>query len=145
MVQIFFFNRSDGGCSPSWALHTFLPTLGELQVLKGLDLFLPSPLRTPVSWALLRMFSSMLFLVSFHFRIPKGFLDFCASAESLHAHFDPAIFTVVLAINDKHTLPVRHLPTISPFWHWWQKAPKFFSPPLTSMSKKRHAPLELLQ
>jgi hypothetical protein len=28
---------------------------------------------------------------------------------------NPAIFTVVLAINDKHTLAVRHLPTISPF------------------------------
>jgi hypothetical protein len=30
---------------------------------------------------------------------------------SIDAHSDPAIFTVVLAINDKHTLSVKHLPT----------------------------------
>jgi hypothetical protein len=46
----------------------------------------------------------MLFLLSFHVRIPKGFYPSY-----------PAISTVVLAINDKHTLLVKLLPTISPF------------------------------
>jgi hypothetical protein len=36
-------------------------------------------------------------------------LDFCASAESSHAHSVPTIFTIVLAINDKHTLSVNFL------------------------------------
>jgi hypothetical protein len=49
----------------------------------------------------LRAFSSTLFLLSFHVRIPKGFYPSY-----------PAISTVVLAINDKHTLLVKHLPTI---------------------------------
>jgi hypothetical protein len=30
---------------------------------------------------------------------------------SIDAHSDSAIFTVVLAINDKHTISVKHLPT----------------------------------
>jgi hypothetical protein len=46
----------------------------------------------------------MLFLLSFHVRIPKGFYPYY-----------PVISTVVLAINDKHTLLVKLLPTISPF------------------------------
>ena len=71
----------------------------------ALDLCLPSPLWTPVSWALLCAFSSTLFLLSFHFRIPKGFYPSY-----------PAIFTVVLAINDKHTLPIKHFPTGYSLW-----------------------------
>jgi hypothetical protein len=38
----------------------------------------------------------------------------CCSYFSIDAHSDPAIFTVVLAINEKHTLPVKHFPTLSP-------------------------------
>jgi hypothetical protein len=38
-----------------------------------------------------------------------------SDARLLHSSYTHAIFTVVLAINDKHTLPVKHLPTISPF------------------------------
>jgi hypothetical protein len=33
----------------------------------------------------------------------------------LHSSCTHAIFIVVLAINDKHMLPVKHFPTISPF------------------------------
>jgi hypothetical protein len=47
----------------------------------------------------------MLFLLSFHVRIPKGFYPSY-----------PAISTVVLAINDKHTLLVKLLPTPYELW-----------------------------
>jgi hypothetical protein len=72
----------------------------------SLDLYLPSPLQTHVSRALplLRAFSSMMFLLSFHVQIPKGFYPSY-----------PAISTIVLAINDKNMLLGKHLPTISPF------------------------------
>jgi hypothetical protein len=32
-----------------------------------------------------------------------------------HRYCTQAIISVVLAINDKHMLPVKHFPTISPF------------------------------
>jgi hypothetical protein len=56
-------------------------------------------------------------------------------------------------MNDKHSLSVKYLPTISPFGidgntstHMHSDSPPgLFSPPLTSMSKKKHAPPELLQ
>jgi hypothetical protein len=62
-------------------------------------------------------------------------------------------FIVVLAINDKHSLSVKYFPIISPFGidgntitHMHSNSPpRLFSPPLTSMSKKKHAPPELLQ
>jgi hypothetical protein len=38
-------------------------------------------------------------------------LSIRCSCLSIDAHSNPAIFTVVLAINDKHTLSVKHLPT----------------------------------
>ena len=38
-----------------------------------------------------------------------------SDARLLHSSYTHAIFIVVLAINDKHTLHVKHLPTISPF------------------------------
>jgi hypothetical protein len=82
----------------------------------------------------LRAFSSMLFLLSFHVRIPKGFYPSY-----------PAISTVVLAINDKHTLLVKLCQQSPPLALMATTTPEFFSPPLTSMSKKRHAPPELLQ
>jgi hypothetical protein len=54
-------------------------------------------------------------------RLPKLLLmPVCSSqttsgARLLHSSCTQAIIAVVLAINDKHTLPVKHLPTISPF------------------------------
>jgi hypothetical protein len=75
------------------------------------------------------------------------------NAHLLHTFCTHAIFIVVLAINDKHSLSVKYFPTISPFGidgntstHMHSDSPPgLFSPPLTSMSKKKHAPPELLQ
>jgi hypothetical protein len=47
-------------------------------------------------------FSITLFLLSFHFQIPKGFLDFCASAESSRTHsvVSPELFQVLRPLRD---------------------------------------------
>jgi hypothetical protein len=37
------------------------------------------------------------------------------NANLLHTFYNHAIFIVVLAINDKHSLSVKYFPTISPF------------------------------
>jgi hypothetical protein len=71
------------------------------------------------------------------------------NAHLLHTFCTHAIFIVVLAINDKHSLSVKYLPTsingnTSTHMHL-NSPPGLFSPPLTSMSKKKHAPPELLQ
>jgi hypothetical protein len=38
-----------------------------------------------------------------------------SGARLLHSSCIQAIIATLLAINDKHTLPIKHLPTISPF------------------------------
>jgi hypothetical protein len=63
-------------------------------------------------------------------RIPSAASSQTTSdARLLHSSYTHAIFTVVLAINDKHALPIKHLPTIYEYyivkrtsyifdWHW---------------------------
>jgi hypothetical protein len=75
------------------------------------------------------------------------------NANLLRTFYTHAIFITVLAINEKNSLSIKYLPTISPFGidgststHMHSDSPpRLFSPPLTSMSKKKHAPPELLQ
>lgn len=70
------------------------------------------------------------------------------NAHLLHTFCTHTIFIFVLATNENHSLSVKYLPTISPFGidgntstHMHLEShPRLFSPPLTSMSKKKHAP-----
>jgi hypothetical protein len=82
------------------------------------------------------------------------------NAHLLHTFCTHAIFTIVLAINDKYTsmlcllnifpqspplaLMATQAPTCIRNLHL-DSPPGLFSPPLTSMSKNKHAPPELLQ
>jgi hypothetical protein len=70
---------------------------------------------------LLHAFSSTLFLLSFHVRIRKGFYPSY-----------PAISTIVLAINDKHTLLGKHFPTYRRFIEGLSK----IAHPITSLQNK---------
>jgi hypothetical protein len=57
--------------------------------------------------------SSLLYLPAFPSIIRSSGLIFYLPVD--HRCCTQAIITAVLAINDKLTLPVKHLPTISPF------------------------------
>jgi hypothetical protein len=95
-------------------------------------------------------FSSRAYFVSLTLILPS-LLSLIES--SLQCLLIMPTFIVALAINDKHSLSVKYLPTISPFGidgntsiHMHSDSPpKLFSPPLTSMLKKKHAPPEMLQ
>jgi hypothetical protein len=59
----------------------------------------------------------------------------------LHSSYTHAIFTVVLAINDKHTLPVKNLPTISPFGIDGNKGTQILFSPFDINVKENMLPL----
>ena len=55
-----------------------------------------------------------LLLMPVYYILPAVSSQTVYDARLLHSPYTHAIFTVVLAINEKHTLPVKHANTLNP-------------------------------